>query len=616
MTLFRSFFSLVIVTAMFMAAMPGASIAVPFAKPGRDDVAPTVPLQTVQFTIGGGGIGIGSIPGIGRRRGGRGGYDGYDRKPRRGLRFRPRIQVEIDDRRDWKRRKRTRRERNWRRRDKVRRDRNAARKRRAVERRRDKWRKKKRKRVSISKPDRTDCRRKGYVRRGRKCHPKGYPGKVRITVPVIIIDPPDRDDYDRIPDTRKPPKRTRKVRRYRSTPKLPVPRPVPGRAGPPSVIVASQQQLWPGEVIVQLERSATSATELAIARSHNLTRVSSETNELVGRRIVKYRFADRRQVQAVAASLAAHPLVIRAQPNWYYQVSQSAGTGVQRASAATSLQYAAKKLGLAEAHAIARGRGVRLAVIDSGVDSKHPAFAGALRQAFDAAPGRGDKIGKHGTAIVGIVKARGIVTGVAPSADVLAVRAFFSKRADGPERSSTAIIMRALDWAVANKAQIVNMSFAGPHDEAIEEAIGAARQKGVVLIAAAGNGGAKAAPAYPAAYEDVIAVTATDPNDRLYRQANRGSYVDVAAPGVDVLVLAPSKAYKHDSGTSFAAAHVSGIIALLLERDRALDAGTISRMLSEEAADRGQPGRDVEFGAGTVNAVKMLRATTVNVAKQ
>ena len=160
------------------------------------------------------------------------------------------------------------------------------------------------------------------------------------------------------------------------------------------------------------------------------------------------------------------------------------------------------------------------------------------------------------------------------------------------------------------------MSFAGPHDEAVKEAIVAARRNGVILIAAAGNGGIKAVPAYPAAYGEVIAVTAIDPNDQLYDQANRGDYVDVAAPGVDVLVLAPAKAYKHESGTSFAAAHVSGIVALLLERDRALDAGTIGRMLSDEAADRGKPGRDIEFGAGTVNAVKMLRARTVNVAQQ
>jgi subtilisin family serine protease len=109
-----------------------------------------------------------------------------------------------------------------------------------------------------------------------------------------------------------------------------------------------------------------------------------------------------------------------------------------------------------------------------------------------------------------------MLMGAAPSAEVLAVRAFFSKGADGPERSSTAIIMRAMNWAVANGAQIINMSFAGPHDEVVKEAIVTARRNGVVLIEAAGNGGVKAAPAYPAAYDEVIAVTATDPNDQLY----------------------------------------------------------------------------------------------------
>jgi hypothetical protein len=129
------------------------------------------------------------------------------------------------------------------------------------------------------------------------------------------------------------------------------------------VIVANQPRLWPGEVIAQLERNATPATELVIAQSHNLTRVSSEPTELVGRRIAKYRFLDRRQIQVVAAALTAEPRVMRAQPNWFYQVSQSTPGGAGRREPTTSLQYAATKLGLVEAHVIARGRGAKLAVI-------------------------------------------------------------------------------------------------------------------------------------------------------------------------------------------------------------------------------------------------------------
>jgi subtilisin family serine protease len=110
------------------------------------------------------------------------------------------------------------------------------------------------------------------------------------------------------------------------------------------------------------------------------------------------------------------------------------------------------------------------------------------------------------------------------------------------------------------------MSFTGPRDPSIERRAAQARQQGVVLIAAAGNGGAKSRPLYPAAYADVIAVTATDADDKLFQGANRGTHIALAAPGVDLLLPAPEAAYQVATGTSFAAAEVSGIVALLLER--------------------------------------------------
>ena len=100
--------------------------------------------------------------------------------------------------------------------------------------------------------------------------------------------------------------------------------------------------------------------------------------------------------------------------------------------------------------------------------------------------------------------------------------------------------------------------------------LAAAYDKDIVLIAAAGNAGPKSAPLYPAADPDVIAVTATDSHDGLFKMANRGQYIAVAAPGVEILALAPGDAYQITTGTSVAAAHVSGIAALLLERNPSL----------------------------------------------
>ena len=117
------------------------------------------------------------------------------------------------------------------------------------------------------------------------------------------------------------------------------------------------------------------------------------------------------------------------------------------------------------------------------------------------------------------------------------------------------------------------MSFAGPKDPSLERALKLAYDKGIVLIAAAGNAGPKSPPLFPGADPNVIAVTATDVDDKLFTGANRGKYISVAAPGVDILVPAPEGTYQLTTGTSVAAAEVSGIVALLLERNPKLTPG-------------------------------------------
>lgn len=117
--------------------------------------------------------------------------------------------------------------------------------------------------------------------------------------------------------------------------------------------------------------------------------------------------------------------------------------------------------------------------------------------------------------------------------------------------------------------------------------------------------------AYPAAEPAVIAVTATDANDGLFGRANRGDHVGVAAPGVDLLVAQPGGAYGFGSGTSLAAAHVSGIVALMLEREPGLRPDEVRRRLAKTARDLGPAGRDPGFGAGLVDALAPLGQATV-----
>src|SRR5262249_10646679 len=268
-------------------------------------------------------------------------------------------------------------------------------------------------------------------------------------------------------------------------------------------------------------------------------------------------------------------------------------------------QYAVAKLQLQQAHTLATGAKVLIAVIDSGIDVTHPELAGMIAQIYDAT-GIGEKPHRHGTGIAGAMVAHARLTGTAPGAQILSVQAFAP--INGKDQGTTFGILKGLDWAVAQGARIINMSFTQPHDRAEGRSFAAAYAKGVVLIAAAGNAGPKAAPLYPAADPNVIAVTATDADDKLFTGANRGRHIAVAAPGVDVVLPGLDATYQISTDTSFAAAEVSGPVALLLERKPALDPASVRRILMSTARDLGAKGIDPLFGAGLVDAYQAVRA--------
>jgi subtilisin family serine protease len=266
-------------------------------------------------------------------------------------------------------------------------------------------------------------------------------------------------------------------------------------------------------------------------------------------------------------------------------------------------QYIVQKLSLADVHRIVRGTNVPIAVIDSEIDAAHPDLEGAVTQRYDAV-GTADKPHAHGTGMAGAIGAHQRLLGTAPAARILAVHAFATSGAT-PE-STTFNILKGVNWAVNQGVRIINMSFAGPKDPSLERALKVAYDKNIVLIAAAGNAGPNSPPLFPAADPNVIAVTATDSDNRLFRGANRGNYIAVAAPGVDILAPAPDGTYQLTTGTSIAAAEVSGIAALLIERNPSLTPGDVRKILMDTAKDLGPKGRDRDYGAGLVNALQAV----------
>jgi subtilisin family serine protease len=267
-------------------------------------------------------------------------------------------------------------------------------------------------------------------------------------------------------------------------------------------------------------------------------------------------------------------------------------------------QYAITALKLDEAHRLAQGQGVIIAVIDSGIDESHPEIAGAIADRFDAVGGTFTPHA-HGTAMAGAIVAHRMLVGAAPQARILAIRAFDDVPGAGAQGTGFNIL-RGLDFATSHGAQIVNMSFAGPEDALLGRALEEARRRGVIEIAAAGNAGPASPPLYPAAEPGVLAVTALDIHNTPYSLANHGAYIALSAPGVDVIALAPGGMVSLTSGTSIATAEASGVAALLIERARKTGPDDMGRILRETAHRL-----DVDptiGGAGLIDALAALQA--------
>jgi subtilisin family serine protease len=380
-------------------------------------------------------------------------------------------------------------------------------------------------------------------------------------------------------------------------------RPFPGEAGFTGVPPRGETRFISNEMVVQVGAEVPPQVLDAAARRLGLIQIESHNLALSGGRLVHFRIPNG-QVADVVRTLEAEKIGI-AQPNYIFQLQQDSHVAAPLPKGDPA-QYVIDKLHLREAHSIASGANVAVAVIDSLVDAAHPDLSGSIAGQFDAVT-TADKPDEHGTGMTGAIAAHRRLLGVAPGARILAIHAF-SPDAQHPQQATTQNIVAGIDWAIAKGARVINMSFAGPYDPLLQLALKKARDKGVVLIAAAGNMGPKSPPLYPAADENVIAVTAVDENDKLMPQANQGPHVALAAPGVNVLEAAPRATYNFTTGTSVAAAHVSGVAALVIERNPSIDPAALEQLLFSTARDLGAPGRDPLFGYGLVDPDRALHA--------
>jgi len=259
------------------------------------------------------------------------------------------------------------------------------------------------------------------------------------------------------------------------------------------------------------------------------------------------------------------------------------------------------------------GAGIKVAVVDTGIDLSHPdlkVYGGynAIYPAKTAADDNG-----HGTHVAGIIAALNNsvgVVGMGPQINLYAVKVL-DRRGSG----YVSDIIEGLDWAIQNGIQVVNMSLGTNSDvQSFHDAITRARNAGIVLVAAAGNDGA--AVDYPGAYPEVIAVAATDSANNVAYWSSRGPEVDLAAPGVSIYSTYKGGTYKTLSGTSMATPHVTGAAALVLttsvgaydlDADGMWDPAEVQNKLEATATDLGAAGKDTLYGAGLLNAFAAIQ---------
>lgn len=249
------------------------------------------------------------------------------------------------------------------------------------------------------------------------------------------------------------------------------------------------------------------------------------------------------------------------------------------------------------------GAGLRIGMIDTPVDIEHAALRGRriTRNRF-VPENRREASAAHGTAIAALLVGNPDTVGhggLLPGASLLAA-SIFEQREQGRTVGNLFSFLMALDWMAAENVPVLNMSLETSENTLLSKGLERARRRGVVMTAAAGNGGAEAQPAYPAAHPEVVAVTAVSTRLIPFHQANHGDYIDFSAPGVRIWTAVPGGGGRYQSGTSLAVPFVTAVAALQIGAGLRPDPHMIRNALIPNVMDLGKPGKDKIYGWGLI----------------
>jgi subtilisin family serine protease len=306
----------------------------------------------------------------------------------------------------------------------------------------------------------------------------------------------------------------------------------------------------------------------ALAAEYSITRVSGWPMRTLGVHCEVFATARGSDADALAARLAQDPRVDSAEPMRQFRTLTVAKDPYR------ALQHSLDTLEVDAAHAFSSGAGVRVAVIDSGIDASHPDLHGVVRARRDFTSG---PLAPHGTEVAGVIAARGAngagIMGVAPEAELVDLRACRAGVGpDAPADCDSYTLALALDYAVNSRVDVINLSLAGPDDPLLARLLAGAEAHGISVVVAAPPLG-DARDRFPASVPTVVAVATSEGGAQWPATAIR-------APGIDVLTTFPGDRYDYGSGSSLSSAHVSGVVALMRALDRHLSPQQVRALLA------------------------------------
>ncbi|WKA53938.1 S8 family serine peptidase [Planococcus shixiaomingii] len=352
------------------------------------------------------------------------------------------------------------------------------------------------------------------------------------------------------------------------------------------------------ELIVKFKEYVTAAEKQGILSSVEGTEVSS----VLDGKISLVSLPKGSELLTAANQLLKQETIEFVQPN--YEITQAyvpSDSGYKK-------QWHLKKIQMQKAWDATKGSsGIIVAVIDGGVQTNHPDLKGKIVSPYNVVTGKKTfSASEHGTHVAGVVAAsinkKGVV-GIAPNVKIMPINVFQSSGAD------TYDVIDAIVYATKNGANIINMSLGNYYyDYALDDATTYAKNKGVTIIAAAGNDNTYY-DIYPASLPSVISVSATNSSDKITGFSNFGYNIDLAAPGEDIYSTVSGSSYKYMDGTSMAAPVVSGVAALVLSKNPLLSPDQVENILTKSAVDLGSKGWDYYYGYGRVDASKALKQT-------